>query len=371
MTDTSSQKILTISIPTWNRGVLVKVLLENIITEISKYQLESKVEVQITNNASSDDTEAIILCYAQKHDYIFYTNNGVNIGLGPNVLKCMYLAKGKYCLLLGDDDRLKTGSLPALIEYLEQHPDTGLLIDTSIHKKYKVEKEVTMELAPFLEKYYYFMGNAGVFIVRSSYVQENYEKRNMKGISFSWPQTQLIILSSYQHPEYKIRLNNFNLFGESEHANITLYNSFYLWKVAYFELMEDMENMKGLVSAEVVQAAKKYYADNAVQNLFNILQCGVFLDDHAIKSKTQKHILEHLNPFSFKEKVYLFIIVAVLRLPSAVSKFLSNVFIFLIRGREGLEKKNKFVKQELEKKEIINSKKKTIIREFSFEGATV
>ena len=369
MIENKNQKLLTISIPTYNRGVLVKELLENITKEISDNKLEDKVEVQITNNASTDDTESIIQGFAARFDFIHYTNNGVNIGLGPNVLKCMYLAKGKYCLLLGDDDRLKENKLPVLINFLESNPDVGLFVDTTNHKKSKVEKATDLSLVSFLEKYYYFMGNAGVFVVLSSYIQENYDKKDFDGISFSWPQTQFMIISANKHPENRIHLDNFYLQGESEHANITLYNSYYLWKVAYFELVEDIENIRQWISPEAYQAAKKYFADNAMQNFFNILQCGVFLDTKDIKAKTRKHISEHLTHFSTKEKFLLRIIMVVLWLPGPMARILSDVFIFLIRGSKGLEKKNTFVNGEKKKMEIIKSKKETIIREFSFEGA--
>lgn len=369
MSEYINQKILTISIPTYNRGILVKELLDNLTEIISKHNLENKVEVQITNNASTDDTESIIQSYVAKHNYIFYTNNGTNIGLGPNVLKCMYLATGKYCLLLGDDDRLKVDCLPRLISFLETNPDIGLLIDTTTNKKDKVEQPTDLKLVPFLERYYYFMGNAGVFVVLSSYIQENYENRNFKGNSFSWPQTQFMIMSAYKHPENRIHLENFDLLGESEHANITLYNSYYLWKVAYFELVEDIEHIKQWISVEAFQAAKKYFADNAMQNFYNILQCGVFIDDAETKAKTRKHILGHLSHFSLKEKMLLRIIVLVLWMPASLARILSDVFIYLTRGSEGLAKKNNFVMGEKKKMEIIKSKKETIIRQFSFEGA--
>jgi glycosyltransferase involved in cell wall biosynthesis len=364
-----NQKILTISVPTYNRAALVKGLLDSIVTAVSKYSLEDKVEVQITNNDSADNTEAVISEFTAKYNYIFYTKNEKNIGLGPNVLKCMYLAKGKYCLLLGDDDRLKPDSLHKLIAFLEQYPDTGLFVDTTVHKRHSVSKTMELGLIPFLEKYYYFMGNAGVFVVQSSYIIENYENRNFEGNSFSWPQTQLMIIAAKNHPEYKIRLDNLDLLAESEHANITLYNSFYQWKVAYYELMADIDAIREKVGNDVANAAKKYFSDNVIQNFFNILQCGVFVDDAATRAKTRKHIAQNLKPFSTKEKILLSIIIFVLWLPNSVARICSDIFIYLIRGNKGLEKKNEFVRLELQKLENFKNKKATIIREFSFDGA--
>jgi len=365
----AEQKILTISIPTYNRGVLVKGLFENLIAEIKQYGLQDKVEIQITNNCSTDNTEQVITSYLEENPYIFYTKNETNIGLGPNVLKCMDIANGKYCLLLGDDDRVNPGVLPKLISFLENHPDTGILVDTALNKKYKVERTTTLDLIPFLEKYYYFMGNAGVFVVLSSFIKENYPHRDFEGKSFSWPQTQSMIISAFKHPESKIRLDNFNILGESEHANITLYNSFYIWKVAYFELMTDIGYIRQWVSEDVVKAAKKYFENNAIQNFYNILQCGVFVDNDEMRIKTRTHIKNNMQPFSLKEKCLLWIVVVVLWIPNSIARFFSNLFILFTKGAKGLTKKNEFVKLEEKKLAILRNREKTIIREFSFEGA--
>lgn len=369
MEEKNYSKILTISIPTWNRGILLEKLLVNVTGQIGKHSLENKVEVLVSNNGSSDDTEAIVKSYMEKFKYISYNNNISNIGLGPNVIKSMCLASGKYCLLLGDDDRLRDGSLPPLIAYLEKNEGMGLLIDTSLSKKAKVETPVTISLTNLLERYYYYMGNAGVFVVLSEYMRQNHENRRFGGLSFSWPQVQYMILSCFNNPQKSIHVGNFFIHGENEHSNITLYNSFYVWKVAFYELVEDIENIRGLLNEETVKAARRYFSQNIIQNFYNILQCGVFVDDGLTREKTRKHILGHLSLFSPKEKILLWIIVIVLWLPVGLSRLLSDVFIYLIRGKKGIEKKNNFVNFEKKKIEILKNKKDTIIRPFSFEGS--
>ncbi len=369
MNQIDKQKILSISIPTWNRDILLQELLVNITEQIAKHHLEDKIDVYVSDNDSNDTTKAVVHSFMERCSYMSYHKNDSNIGLGPNVTQSMLLANGKYTLLLGDDDRLKSDCLPSLITYLEQHPDTGLLVDTTDAKKGKVENITNLSLEQFLKTYYWFMGNAGVFVTLTSYTKDNFGDPKIKGVSFSWPQTQLMIIGSYKNPQNKIMVGNFNLIGGTEHANITLYNSYYLWKVSYYELVVDIENLRDVVSKEVVGAGRQYFIDDATQKFFNVLQCGVYLDSNENKKKTRDHISKHLGVFSAKEQRLLKIILFVLWLPAPIARILSDVFIFLIRGKAGLEKKNNFVKQEKKKMEIINSKKKTIIRQFSFEGA--
>lgn len=366
MPESEDKKILTISIPTWNRGILLKELLQNITQEINKFKLECKIDVQISDNCSSDNTELIAQEYVLKNKFIHYIKNEINIGLGPNVVRSIALSTGKYTLLLGDDDRLKPDSLPSLISYLEENPDTGILVDTFFSKKYKVEKPVKISLEQLLRRYYWYMGNAGIFVMLTSYIKPDFKKP----VSFSWPQTQYMIIGSFRNPQNQIHLVNFNLIGGTEHGNITLYNSFYLWKVCYYELTIDIKNIEELLNSEVAGAAKKYLSDNSVQNFYNILQCGVFIDDAETKAKTRKHIISHLSLYPFKEKMLLRIIVFVLWLPEPLSRSLSDLFIFLTRGKKGLEKKNNFVKSEKKKLDIIKNEKETILRDFSFEGSS-
>lgn len=370
MNSSENQKVLSVSIPTWNRGILLEKLLKNLTEQITKHKLEDKIEIRVSDNFSSDDTKTICEKFTSKYDYIYYTNNGINIGLGPNVVKSISLAHGKYTLLLGDDDRLNDNSLPVLVKFLEENPDTGILVDTAYSKIQKQENTTSVSLTEFLEKYYWYMGNAGMFVMLTEYIRLNDNNRLFDKVSFSWPQTQLMILGSYQNPHNKIQLVNFNLVSETEHGNVTLYNSYYIWKVCYYELTWDMVCIKHLLSEDVANAAKKYFSHQSKQMFYNMLQCGVFIDDKETKIKTKDHIIKHLHLFSPKEKFLLYIVIFALSIPAPVSRAVSDIFIFLTRGPKGLKKKNDFVKQEKKKLEIYKGKNKTIIREFSFEGST-
>src|SRR5205085_11037590 len=105
------QKVLSVTIPTWNRDKLLSELLNILIEQIESDSLQDKIELLISNNGSIDHTEEVVLNLCKRYPYITYINNGINKGARFNVLQCLDKASGEFVILFGDDDRLSPGSL--------------------------------------------------------------------------------------------------------------------------------------------------------------------------------------------------------------------------------------------------------------------
>ena len=105
--------LLTIAIPTYNRKNLLKRALDSIVP-----QLNSKIEVLVSDNASNDGTDEMI---ASIFPMVRYIKNEVNMGADYNFLQCYREAKGKYIILLGSDDRLADGAIDYFTDYLEKN----------------------------------------------------------------------------------------------------------------------------------------------------------------------------------------------------------------------------------------------------------
>lgn len=104
------EKLLSICIPTYNR----KSYLERSINALLP-QLRDDIEVLISNNCSPDDTDE----YCKTLDSrIIYHKQSENIGSDGNFLWLMDNAKGKYIILLSDDDYLEDGAVNRLINFL-------------------------------------------------------------------------------------------------------------------------------------------------------------------------------------------------------------------------------------------------------------
>jgi len=113
--------ILSICIPTYNRDVWLDASLSIISEEIK--DLGNDIEVVVSNNASTDHTEAVVKKH--KSTWAFaYSCNSENCGAMRNMAKCIGMASGKYVWILGDDDFLIAGFLKKLLKLIRGNPDT-------------------------------------------------------------------------------------------------------------------------------------------------------------------------------------------------------------------------------------------------------
>ncbi len=111
-----TRPLLTIAIPTFNRGNLLRRNLDSITKSI--FGFESLVEVVISDNNSQDNTSNILKEY-EKYKYIKYYKNNENIGFNHNYIKIVdQYANGKYCWVLGDDDFIRIGAIEILVKIL-------------------------------------------------------------------------------------------------------------------------------------------------------------------------------------------------------------------------------------------------------------
>ena len=115
----SDNKLLTLCIPTYNRGVHLKEQL--IRLSQMPFELWDDITVLVSDNCSTDDTEAIGEEFAQSPNCdIHYSRNETNLGMDGNFVKCFKAATSKYVWLLGDDDYIFTDKLPLILKVLKE-----------------------------------------------------------------------------------------------------------------------------------------------------------------------------------------------------------------------------------------------------------
>lgn len=359
------KKLFSVCIPTWNRAQMLNEQLLLFTNQILESKLENTIELVISNNGSEDETEKIVLSYQSRFNFIIYNNNRINKGARFNLLKSLELATGKFVTFLGDDDRYKSDSLRKIISFLEKNHTTNGLFDCHLFKNNPFSDNAVISSELLLQHFYYYIGNAGLFIIQTDLVQSNIKKYGYEFFSASWPQTQLIVLSLNVQKEGNIFLYDLDLFASSAHEQVMMYNSYYLLRGLYFDLADAIDDIKNEIPATLHTAARSYLKNTIAQTTFNILQCGVFVDDKLLRKKTVSYIVANLRKYSFKEKLLLYLIVFVLSLPVFVSRIMSTVFIFLLKGKQGLIKKNNFVKLELKKLNDKKDKNKAV-RTFEF-----
>lgn len=122
----SQKPLLTIAIPTYNGSKTIRNMLDLLLP-----QCNEQVEFLISDNCSTDNTEAIIDEYKSKWSDIEYHRNDVNIGPDANFLQCMQMAKGRFTWLVSDDDVVMEGAVEKVLNYLSMHEDVGLVYVTT------------------------------------------------------------------------------------------------------------------------------------------------------------------------------------------------------------------------------------------------
>lgn len=179
--------ILTIAIPTYNGKETISQMLDVLLP-----QVDSRVEVLISDNCSDQESSDIIKQYLLKNPYIEYVRNTKNIGADANFLQCLKKARGKYVLLLSDDDVLVEGALSRILSFLENSEEMSLVYlgTSNFYVRYKKiddcvaptpipqENLSTVDKIMFMKSAKHYWGFVSSFIVLKSKfdVIENPEK---------------------------------------------------------------------------------------------------------------------------------------------------------------------------------------------------
>lgn len=120
------QPLLSICIPTYNRDKYLEESLKRLTSQINELTNPKEVELLVSDNCSTDNTQEIVGKIQSKNPYLIYNRNETNLGMDGNFIYCFQNAKGKYIWLLGDDDYLLPNSLNKILPIL-RNGDYGLL----------------------------------------------------------------------------------------------------------------------------------------------------------------------------------------------------------------------------------------------------
>lgn len=105
--------ILSVCIPTYNR----RYFLEEAVESVLKIYRPG-MEILISDNCSSDETQNYCRNMKEKYPFIRYNRNEKNIGPDGNFLWLLKNARGKYVQILSDDDTVDCNDIDAFLEYL-------------------------------------------------------------------------------------------------------------------------------------------------------------------------------------------------------------------------------------------------------------
>jgi glycosyltransferase involved in cell wall biosynthesis len=116
--------LLTIGVPTFNRASKLARLLDWLDAEVRTNHLEDDVAVFIANNASTDNTLAILDSASSRTLRLRYATHHENLGFDRNAAYVYQQAATPYVWFMGDDDLPLSGALHTILDMLRTHkPD--------------------------------------------------------------------------------------------------------------------------------------------------------------------------------------------------------------------------------------------------------
>lgn len=112
---------LAVCIPTYNRARYLREALESVAAQ------DPSLEVVVSDNASQDDTPAVVEAFRARLPRLRYERQAENQGADRNYLEVVRLATADYCWLMGSDDAVAPGAVARLRAHLAQGADVLLL----------------------------------------------------------------------------------------------------------------------------------------------------------------------------------------------------------------------------------------------------
>jgi glycosyltransferase domain-containing protein len=110
--------LVSIGIPCYNRANLIARAIESALG-----QDYANIEVIISDNASTDDTEEVCRAFAARDERVVYIRQETNRGASANFEEVFQQSRGEYFLWLGDDDWFDKNYVFVCVGFLEKHPD--------------------------------------------------------------------------------------------------------------------------------------------------------------------------------------------------------------------------------------------------------
>ncbi len=121
----NTNNLVSIGMPTYNRAALLPRALDALLNQTYK-----NIELIISDDGSTDDTEKICEAYAARDARVRYIRHPENIGHVTNFVFGLKQARGDYFMWAADDDRWDARFIEKLLGALRQNPEHRLAMSS-------------------------------------------------------------------------------------------------------------------------------------------------------------------------------------------------------------------------------------------------
>lgn len=118
----SNEPLVSIGLPTYNRAATLGRAIESALNQDYK-----NIQLLISDNASTDETEAICLRAARRDNRVKYLRRQTNLGATANFRDVLKQSAGEFFMWLADDDWMDQSYVSRCVQVLLEHPDYSLV----------------------------------------------------------------------------------------------------------------------------------------------------------------------------------------------------------------------------------------------------
>jgi len=116
-----ADQVVSVCVPTFNGGRHVEECLDSVVA-----QTFTDFEVLVVDDASTDDTTAVVERFRRRDPRVRVERNACNLGLVPNWNRCVELARGRWLKFVFQDDVIAPTCVEALLH--ARRPDCPLVV---------------------------------------------------------------------------------------------------------------------------------------------------------------------------------------------------------------------------------------------------
>ncbi|PZP35677.1 MAG: glycosyltransferase family 2 protein [Roseateles depolymerans] len=177
-----STPLVSFCIPTYNRSRYLDSLLYSLTEHLAGFPYP--YEVFVSDNASEDDTPAIVANYAPQLP-LRYVRHESNRGGRANYQYMMANAKGRYLIYIADDDGIIGHRVASVIAAMEANPDVGiayapwklldLVADRDLGQFYQQDRDIRIERGDYrglLDTLLHYRIFPEIYVCRRELVQQ-------------------------------------------------------------------------------------------------------------------------------------------------------------------------------------------------------
>jgi glycosyltransferase involved in cell wall biosynthesis len=266
---------------------LIKKTIESIISD--PLFCLNKAEIVISDNASTDDTESVLMHYSKKYENIRYSRNKENNGF-LNILSVLNMANGEFCKVVNDYTTFNKDTLKNLISIVEENIEhKPQIFFGQGFLKYKQESCSSFDI--FLSKVSYWCTYVACFSIWKS----DFDVIKDQQCNKMFPHTSLLFLLNKKN---KYLINNNCQFSNLDLKSKGGYDLFEVFGVQFLNMVEAEKN-KGYVSNNTFTYIKKDLFYNFFIVWYYTLEISKNVRFHFDHKDIKKSFSVHYSPHEY------------------------------------------------------------------------